>query len=228
MAGADTLSGVATSDTGPPIAGAAIGAGGAVLAQTVSAIFTARRESARLKWEMQRQDAEWELRKDERFLAVRRELYVSFSAVADRLLGFINELLAREELSDEHRQQQVPEMLELDRLQSSIALVAPREVEQEVRKCNLNVMRAIDLLASHQRAPDDERAALARDAHDAWWAAQWAMRDDLQGTQEYFQREKEVPPSSPDPPPRHFGRHPALGWKTVVWKIRHLGRNQES
>jgi hypothetical protein len=62
--------------------GAAIGAGGAVPAQIVASIFTARRETDRLKWDKQRQDTEWELQKDERFLALKQDLYANFAAVA--------------------------------------------------------------------------------------------------------------------------------------------------
>ena len=56
------------SATAAAIIGAAIGAGGAITAQITTAIATARRERSRLAWEKERQDREWKLREEERWL----------------------------------------------------------------------------------------------------------------------------------------------------------------
>jgi hypothetical protein len=58
---------LADAATWPVLVGAAIGAGGAVVAQVTSAVFTARRETARLEWEKGKHERELKLRESERF-----------------------------------------------------------------------------------------------------------------------------------------------------------------
>ena len=69
------------------IFGALIGAGGAIVAQVTTAIATARRDRSRLDWEKQQQNREWDVREEERFLAIKQEQYARFGAAVGDFLG---------------------------------------------------------------------------------------------------------------------------------------------
>jgi hypothetical protein len=56
------------SEAAPVIFGALIGAGGAIVAQIATTIATARCDRSRLDWEKERQNREWDMREEERFL----------------------------------------------------------------------------------------------------------------------------------------------------------------
>lgn len=61
-----------------PVISGAVGAGGAVIAQVVSAIFTARRESKKLRWDKTVLEREWKHRTLERFDEVKTKVYAEF------------------------------------------------------------------------------------------------------------------------------------------------------
>ena len=55
-----------------------------MIAQVTWAVFTARREAARLKWEKERQGREWKLREAERFISIKQELYSRYISILYR------------------------------------------------------------------------------------------------------------------------------------------------
>jgi len=69
------------------IFGALIGAGGAIVAQVATAIATARRDRSRLDWEKQQQNREWNVREQERFLAIKQEQYARFGGKHSAPIG---------------------------------------------------------------------------------------------------------------------------------------------
>jgi hypothetical protein len=200
---------MAASDAAPLLLGAAaIGAGGAVLAQVVTSAFTGRREARRLEWERGRQDREWEIRRAERFLDLKRELYSDYLAHADEWVSFIIWAEDPSELPQPER----PDPGKLHRDRANIRLVAPRDVYVEADTAALGLIGAAWELSTVGRPTDpsggidpigDMRRARAQaaEARQALTKARRAMRADLRGEKEgYFgvRLDEKVPP---DPPP---------------------------
>ncbi len=77
------------------IFGALIGAGGAIVAQVTTAIATARRDRSRFDWEKQQQNREWDVREEERFLAIKQEQYARFGAAVSDFLEYMDPWLRR-------------------------------------------------------------------------------------------------------------------------------------
>jgi hypothetical protein len=77
------------SEAASVIFGALIGAGGAIVAQVTTAVATARRDRFRLDWEKERQAREWEMREEDRFLAVKQEQYAGFGAAVGDFLPYL-------------------------------------------------------------------------------------------------------------------------------------------
>lgn len=61
-----------------PVISGAVGAGGAILAQAASAIFTARREKKKLEWDKSVLEREWHNRTLERFDDVKTKVYAEY------------------------------------------------------------------------------------------------------------------------------------------------------
>lgn len=183
---------MAASDAVPVIIAAAIGAGGAVIAQVTTAVFTARRENARLTWEQERQAQEWGLRKAERFLTLKQELYSNYALLINNCLGYINERVGIPSIplpSGEKRD--FPDLTELERIKSNIDLIASDEVSRPVGMCYGAVVGAA-YSASISGFSAEKHKKDADEGIEAWWKAYHAMRADLLGDEEALQRAIEI------------------------------------
>ena len=184
------------SEAAAVIFGALIGAGGAIVAQITTATATARRDRSRLDWEKERQDREWDIREQERFLAIKQEQYARFGAAVDKFLQSTYSTIS---------QNQVPALSELPNLEqlrlisSSVELMAPEKVWRPVALCISTITNAIWAIDAEDITPDDLRQAYD-EASSTWRDARDAMRQDLHG---YRQRSKRSAPRavdvSPDP-----------------------------
>ena len=175
---------MAASEVAPVVIGAAIGAGGAVLAQVVTSVFTGRRETQRLEWERGRQDREWEIRRAERFLDLKRELYSDFLAQAGEFVSFIT----RAEDPPGSPQPELPSPGKLHQLRANIRLIAPQDVYVKADVAALALIGAAWALTPTGASTDLEEARKeAASAQQALTGARRAMRHDLRGEEEgYF------------------------------------------
>ncbi len=94
---------IATASTGVPvwiaIVAAAIGAGGAVLAQIVAQAFTSRRERERFQWEVAHAEAEDKRRKTELLFETKRTLFTEVVLLANRRNRWLREQYGDEDFA---------------------------------------------------------------------------------------------------------------------------------
>ena len=166
------------SDTVPVIVGAAIGAGGAIIGQIAASMFTARRERARLAWEQERQQRDWDIRDTERFFGLRHELYAAYYGACRQAIDYVYQEDNPELPPPFGRPIAQPDGEELDRLRSSIALVAPHDVSRRVDEAYRRVSDAVFLGMYPAAATDRERLEAIGAAGVAVDAAFQAMRAD--------------------------------------------------
>lgn len=184
---------MATSDAVPVIVGAAIGAGGAVIAQVTSAVFTARRETARLEWEKQRQAREWKMREAERFMSLKQELYGRYISLTYRPIMDTLELTRREYATQPDWHTLVPEYVgplqeEIDNLRWNIRLLGSPVVAERVEYSNAAVLIAISEAGRPDRHTIERRHELADQALRAWQQVSKAMHADLRGDEQALER----------------------------------------
>ena len=165
------------SDTVPVIVGAAIGAGGAIIGQITASMFTARRERARLAWEQERQQRDWDIRDTERFFGLRHELYAAYYGGC-QAIDYVYQEDNPESPPPFGRPIAQPDGEELDRLRSSIALVAPHDVSRRVDEAYRRVSDAVFFGMYPTAATDRERREAIGEAGVAVDAAFQAMRAD--------------------------------------------------
>lgn len=177
------------------IFGALIGAGGAIVAQVTTAIATARRDRSRLDWEKQQQNREWDVREEERFLAIKQEQYAKFGAAVSDFLEYMDPWRRQNYHVPPAREQ--PDLEPLSLITANIELVAPEEVSRPALLCISHITNFI--------RPEDAEAVTADDlredydeARSAWQDARYAMRRDLHG---YSRRRKGSAPGGVDVPP---------------------------
>ena len=187
------------------IIAAAIGAGGAVAAQVTTAVATAKRERSRLAWEKDRQDREWKLREEERWLSEKRELYASFGAAVNEFLTYISMWLNAPDLS----QPELPDREALDRIKSNIELMAPEEVYRSANFCVASIMTAVWYVRIGG-VSEDELKGYYEAASSAWRNVHQVMRRDLLGDR---QRLNLPVPKKADRPPEELPRHKWLWWR---------------
>jgi len=176
-----------TSDAVPVIIGAAIGAGGAVIAQVVSSLFTARRERGQFDWEKKRQEREWEMRKEERFLRLKQEAYSDIMLMANTFLTYIYYAVDYAHSEPDEPRPAVPNLQEMLRLRSNIEIIAPKEVSEPVRTAVVKLIETKDVSDS----PHLSLERIAKEANEAeskWREAYRAMRADLYGGEEHFNK----------------------------------------
>ena len=183
------------SETTAVIFGALIGAGGAIVAQVTTAIATARRDRSRLDWEKQQQDREWDVREDERFLAIKQEQYARFGAAVSDFLDYMDPWVSPESSYCAGREQ--PDLEPLSLIMASIDLVAPEEVSRPAWLCISHITNFIRSIDAEDVTPDDLRQDFD-EARSAWQDARYAMRQDLHG---YRQRRKGSTPDAVNVPP---------------------------
>jgi hypothetical protein len=175
------------------IFGALIGAGGAIVAQVTTAIATARRDRSRLDWEKQQQNREWDVREEERFLAIKQEQYARFGAAVGGFLEYMDPWVRQHHRIAPTR----PDLEPLSLIMTNIDLVAPEEVSRPAWLCINHITNFIQSIDAEDVTPDD----LSQDhdeARSAWQDARYAMRQDLHG---YRRRRKGSAPVAVDVPP---------------------------
>jgi hypothetical protein len=164
------------SDAIPVIIGAAIGAGGAVLAQATASFFSSRHDRTRLAWERQRQEREWEIRSEERFLAEKQQLYSEFASLASHLVAY-----ARAIVRDESPfRQPNPDTAEFRRVVAVIRMLAPGPVSAQVEWAAADIETAA-YMADLDAAIDDDKEVALEDAEKAWREAFNVLKADLLG-----------------------------------------------
>jgi hypothetical protein len=175
------------------VTAAGLGAGGAVAAQVVAGILTARRESARLTWEQERQERDWKFRESERFLSNKQELYSRYIALLyEPIMDTVS--LTREEYAvspDWHSK--VPGysgglMQEIDSLRWNIRLLGSPVVAERVEFSNATFLVAVSEAGRPDRSSLEKRHALADQALRAWQDVSNVMRDDLRGDEAALKR----------------------------------------
>ena len=183
---------MAASDAVPVIIGAAIGAGGAVIAQVTSAVFTARREAARLKWEKERQGREWKLREAERFMSIKQELYSRYISILYRPITDTMALTRSEYATQPDWPKLVPKYVgslqeEIDNLRWNIRLLGSPVVAERVEFSNAALLVATSTAGRPDEHTIEERHEFADQALRAWQQVRDAMRADLRGDEEALQ-----------------------------------------
>jgi hypothetical protein len=169
---------MAVSDAVPVIIGAAIGAGGAVIAQVISSAFTAKREHKQLDWETKRQEREWEMRQEERFLKLKQELYSSLTFTANNFLTYIYYAVDFANSDPPEPRPSLPDLREMLRIRSNVEIIAHEEVQRPVREALVKLIEARDASDS----PSLSRERIKKEAEEAeskWMKAYRAMRVDL-------------------------------------------------
>jgi len=175
----------------------------------VGAITTAlsggRRDRNRLQWEQDRQSREWQIRRDERFLDLKRELYSDYMLQAGQLMSYID---WEDDFPDTPRPDEPPDTEKLRRVQENIGLVAPRSLFTKIQTASAAVTGAMWAVAAGAEQEDVRKeTAYARRALDA---IRRDMRADLRGEEDRFfepARRARLEQIAPDPPPAH-----ALPW----------------
>lgn len=187
------------------IIAAAIGASGAVTAQITTAIATAKRERSRLEWEKERQDREWKIHEEERWLAEKQQLYATFGASVNEFLSYINARVYKTG-HDIIPLPEQPDFEELNRIRSNIDLMAPEEVSRLAGQCAISLMAAVYKLNANE-VPSDEIKDHAVKAISPWWDVYYAMRRDLHGERKRFKLpDSKTTEVEPDIPPAHTTR----------------------
>ncbi len=211
-----TSNAMAASDAVPVIVGAAIGAGGAVIAQITSAVFTSRRERRQLDWNKERQAREWKMREDERFLSLKQELYTSYSVLANQFWATADSLTSYDG-KDESEKPKIPDWDELERLERNIQLIAPEEVSGPTTDCFAKLLEAVE--SGENKYKDKSQATKQKAAHkalEAWWIMNRAMRADLHGPQGHFTKKPSTNVDLPsDPKPAHV----LPWWRSFIHRV---------
>ena len=133
---------MSASSAVPIAVGALIGAGGAVAAQIVASIFTAHREDRRLNWEKERQDRDWKMRRAERFLSVKQDIYSRYIHLAYRFISYADRL-RKERVEDDTAKAEPLEWDELSRLRWSIVLLGSPPVQEYLKKSYDGIYSAV-------------------------------------------------------------------------------------
>ena len=192
---------MATSDAGAIILGAVIGAGSALITQVIAIIAEARRERKRVKHEQERFNRELELRKDERFLDIRQDLFSRLSLLASDLMTYIYYPI-KSVASPDRQPAPPPDLEEIGRVQSNIMMIVDPERNREISLAIIKLLDASNTAYKDGVSVEDKK----READDAcadWWIAQARMRLDLSGGKEYFTQAKDIV-LPPDPRPAHL------------------------
>ena len=108
--------------------GAAIGAGGAVAAQSVASYFSSRHDTKRLNWERHTQETEWANQKAGRFLDQKREAYSNYAAMVDAYLAYIGKNMGE---TDIEGTPELPDITKFGNLLMTIELIAPESLQHQ-------------------------------------------------------------------------------------------------
>ncbi|MEZ4491683.1 MAG: hypothetical protein R3C29_00025 [Dehalococcoidia bacterium] len=174
-----------------PVAAAAIGAGGAVIAQVVTSGFTARRENRRLDWEKSRQEREWGLREAERFLETKREMYSRYIALTYKPMMDTVSLVRGEYADAPGWESRVPQYSgpvydEVERLRFDIRLLGSPVVFERCRYLNATILVATRRALGPDLQPLERRRSPPTRLCEAWQEVSDIMRADLKGDEEFL------------------------------------------
>lgn len=161
-----------TSETAAALIGAGIGAGGAVLAQATASIFSGRRDTERLRWEQAKQDRDEHLRREERFIELKRELYGRYLAMINKTWDFV--------ITTPRDKTAIPDMLDFQGIQNDIDLIAPGDVAISTRDARLMLVAAVKIVEKISSEHRVDETALEQ-TRIAIGAARSAMQTDLRG-----------------------------------------------
>ena len=155
-----------------PVAAAALGAGGAVAAQVVAAIFTARRESKRLRWDQDRHTEEDALGRAKLFAAEKRELYGRYLGLTYPQLAaavaFTRESEPPEGTFRRARRFTPEYEAELEQLRWDISLMADPRVVGAVELSHALLLVVMLQIGAQEEWPRERRHAVAKDALARW------------------------------------------------------------
>lgn len=153
---------------------AAIGAGGAIAAQSISSYFSSRHDTKRFDWERSAQNREWQVRERERFLDLKRDLYSNFAFEVSKLMAHTH-ALNYPSLGESP----APVSLEeLRKLQWNIDLIAPEALGKSVSDSLLGLIAAYETAGS-DHVTHDRKVADADAAEREWWKTYALLREDL-------------------------------------------------
>jgi hypothetical protein len=171
------IAAVTASDAVPVIIGAAIGAGGAVLAQITASVFLGRTDTKRLRWERQRQLQDWDIRRAERFLDLKRQLYSEFALIAQEFLSYIN---VRDPAAAARLR--TPSIERLNHIQANIDLIAPENISAEAHLVT-SLLTDLILSAATSSVESEQTAQNAALAQQALLGVRIGMGTDLRGNE---------------------------------------------
>jgi hypothetical protein len=182
-----------TPTTLPILIAAAIGAGGAVIAQVIAAFFTARREAARLVWEESKQEHDWRLRETDRLLAAKQTLYSRYISLLYRPVMDTVQLMRKEYVNEPDWHNLIPAYSgslaeEIDDLRWNVRLVGSPIVAEHVEFSNATLLVAVSEAGRPDRSSLEKRREFAGQALDAWRQVSEAMRADLRGDDAALER----------------------------------------
>lgn len=177
---------------------AATGAGGAIFAQIFGSIFTARREAKRLKWEKETKQLEWNFKRAERFLDLKRELYSRYLSLTYKPISDLSLKLNEEFRAGEYQTLDVKAteyIDELDDLRWNLQLIAPGSISSGAEVVYAAIFATTVVYYRPDEYSQEHRKKAANDTLDSWQEMKHLMRSDLDSTpdaleaQELFQRE---------------------------------------
>lgn len=161
-----------TPTTLPVLIAAGIGAGGAVIAQVIAALFTARRETARLAWEKSKQEQDSKHRESDRLLAAKQALYSRYISLLYRPVMDTVQLTRKEYASSPGWNSLIPAYSgsltdEIDDLRWNVRLVGSPLVAERVEFSNAALLVAISEAGRPDRSSLKKRQEFAQQALDA-------------------------------------------------------------
>ena len=184
------------SNTVLVLLGAGIGAGGAVAAQVIASIFTARHDTKRFRWERQAKETEWANQKAERFLAQKQQLYSDYAVLVNRFLDYIGR-----NLGELPKPVTRPDAEELDRITASVEMIAPARLGMHASLVRSMMLNSAD--------KSDDLSLTEDQADEVWQNAEASsrgcidlMREDLTGEKRrFFFAKGDLDNLPPDKPP---------------------------
>jgi hypothetical protein len=166
--------------------GAAIGAGGAVIAQALASAFNGRQEARRLAWDQAKQQREEMTRRIELFLDAKRSLYGNFLAIASEAIAYLTEKISAKESGSSL---EMPNLKRFGQVQEEIELLADPIVSNPVKRagyCLALLMRNLEpdspIIYVYEEIGEEEFDNTYDEAMDNLSKAQAAMKADLRPT----------------------------------------------
>lgn len=159
-----------------------MGAGGAILAQIVSASFSAARDSRRLEWEKETKEEEAKHRQAQRFLDQKRGLYARFLDLTYTIMQEVSSKLKEEGRTKKPAplKMKVAESLdELNSLRWEIQLISPGEIGAQIELVYTYVPLSGLIYYRPDEFPLEHRESTARKGLREWRDLRLMMRADL-------------------------------------------------